>query len=80
MNLNITTTTLLLSLFFFSCDDDSNVVVEPNQPGDGTEFTCDPVGANPDLGEIVNTPLEEGVEVIVKTPTHPGNPGPENLP
>jgi hypothetical protein len=43
-------------------------------------YVCDPEGADPEMGELLNAPLEDDVEVIVKTPQHPGDPGPENLP
>ena len=41
---------------------------------------CDPQGANPEMGELLNAPLADDVELIVKTPQHPGEPGPDNLP
>jgi hypothetical protein len=44
------------------------------------EYTCDPVGANPAVGLLLNAPLDSSVEVIVKDPRHPGDPGPSNLP
>lgn len=44
------------------------------------EFECDPVGANPEVGALLNAPLDADVEVIMKDPQHPGDPGPENLP
>jgi len=41
---------------------------------------CDPQGPNPEQAALFNAPIEDDVEVIDKTPTHPGDPGPENLP
>ncbi len=45
-----------------------------------TVFQCDPKGVNPEMGDLLNAELEQGVEVIVKEPVHPGNPGPIDLP
>ena len=45
-----------------------------------TAFQCDPKGANPEMGDLLNAELDQGVEVIVKEPVHPGNPGPTDLP
>jgi hypothetical protein len=47
---------------------------------DGSDYLCDPVGDNPTVGELLNAPLADDVEVIQKEPQHPGDPGPENLP
>lgn len=41
---------------------------------------CDPVGANPEVGGLLNAPVADDVEVIVKVPQHPGLAGPDNLP
>ena len=41
---------------------------------------CDPIGANPAQGNLFNAPVEADVEVIDKPPTHPGEPGPTDLP
>lgn len=56
-----------------------------NPTGTGTDNTnqapaCDPVGANPAMGALLNKPLAEGVQLVKKKPTHPGNPGPKGLP
>lgn len=41
---------------------------------------CDPT-TNPEAqGRLLNAPLAAEVEVIQKTPQHPGPPGPNNLP
>lgn len=41
---------------------------------------CDPQGPNPEQAALFNAPVEADVEIVQKTPTHPGEPGPENLP
>ena len=41
---------------------------------------CDPLAANVEVGELLNAPVEADVEIITKVPTHPGDPGPLNLP
>lgn len=41
---------------------------------------CDPVGDNPIMNGLLNEPVQADVEVITKTPQHPGDPGPDNLP
>lgn len=41
---------------------------------------CDPAGPLPEVGALYNAPLAADVEVVVKTPQHPGRPGPSNLP
>jgi len=46
----------------------------------GPAYECDPVGDNPAMGELLNAPLDDTVEVIQKTPQHPGDPGPDGLP
>ena len=48
--------------------------------GETEGFVCDPAGANPEMGALLNAPVADDVEVIVKDPQHPGQPGPENLP
>jgi hypothetical protein len=32
------------------------------------------------MGALLNAPVASDVQVIVKTPQHPGDPGPDNLP
>lgn len=49
------------------------------QDSDGNE-ACDPVGANAEMGALLNAPVADDVEVIVKQPQHPGPAGPANLP
>ncbi len=44
------------------------------------DLDCDPQGAIPEVGALLNAPVEDDVEVIVKTPRHPGPPGPTALP
>ena len=41
---------------------------------------CDPEGPNPAQAALFNAPVEADVEIVQKTPKHPGEPGPENLP
>ncbi|MFT4628297.1 MAG: hypothetical protein ACI8PZ_006992 [Myxococcota bacterium] len=45
-----------------------------------SDFVCDPVGADPVMGGLLNAPLEADVEVVWKEPQHPGAPGPADLP
>ncbi len=59
-----------------SIDVDGGVTIDAS----GTEFVCDPEGANPAMGALLNAPLEDGVEVVTKEPQHPGDPGPTDLP
>lgn len=47
--------------------------------GSTTGWQCDPASGTPQ-GQLLNAPLDNGVEVIMKTPSHPGDPGPDNLP
>jgi len=47
---------------------------------DYSQLECDPVGANPEMGALLNADLDSDVEIIVKDPQHPGDPGPLNLP
>ncbi len=62
-------------------DGDSSPVDAAGNSSDGdVAFVCDPVGANPGVGALLNAPLDSDVEVVVKTPQHPGNPGPLDLP
>ena len=70
------------SLLSFACGDDGGQGEADASLGfdADTQFVCDPMGANPAMGALLNTPLETDVEVIVKTPQHPGDPGPTNLP
>ena len=63
-----------------SSDDDPNADETDSGNDDGSDYVCDPMGENPDVGELLNAPLEDDVEVIIKEPQHPGDPGPDNLP
>jgi len=54
--------------------------VTDTSPGEVALFACDPVGANPEMGALLNAALDPEVEVIQKVPQHPGSPGPEDLP
>ena len=63
-----------------AADDVAETEGEEEQETSGGNFECDPVGANPAVGELINAPVADDVEVIVKTPQHPGGPGPDNLP
>ena len=55
-------------------------VTDPTEAPTETAFECDPVGADPVVGELLNAPLDDDVEVIEKVPQHPGDPGPDGLP
>jgi hypothetical protein len=70
---------LLLSLAT-ACGDDSGSGADAGADQDAGAYVCDPVGNNPAQSELFNAPLAEGVEVIDKTPQHPGDPGPADLP
>lgn len=77
--------TLLAGAFAFvaiGCSDDGGGgdIDAGMEPDAGMEYMCDPVGANPDVGALLNAPVDDDVEVIVKQPQHPGEPGPDNLP
>lgn len=41
---------------------------------------CDPVGAFPAQGTLLNAPLKTDVEVLVRAARHPGCAGPGSLP
>jgi len=70
-----------LTLLFATCgDDDGQSTIDASNIVDANGFVCDPVGANAEMGMLLNAPVDSDVEVIVKTPQHPGNPGPNNLP
>lgn len=45
----------------------------------GTGYVCDPADDTPQ-GMLLNAPLDPSVQVINKTPVHPGDPGPDGLP
>jgi len=72
-----------LALTITACDDsESQDTTEDTDGGtdDGGEQACDPVGDQPEQAALFNAPLEPDVEVIQKVPTHPGAPGPSDLP
>ncbi len=76
--------TLAMTLATPACEsggDDETTAGDTDASGE-TEgpAECDPVGATPEVGALLNAPLEADVEVIVKTPQHPGVPGPVGLP
>ena len=48
--------------------------------GDGAAAMCDPVGATPEVGALLNAPVAADVEIIEKVPQHPGAAGPVDLP
>lgn len=80
------TTLFVLPAFLFlaaavasTCaDPDDDDMMGDDDDDDGWE--CDPVGANPEMGMLLNEPLDPAVQVVQKVPQHPGNPGPLNLP
>jgi hypothetical protein len=67
-------------LLLLSCGGTQGGDTADSNPNEGHLFVCDPVGTHPAMGELLNGPLEADVEVIVKTPQHPGAPGPLDLP
>lgn len=71
-------------LSFVACGGDDDGTSEGTDAGPGDDgavgFICDPAGAFPAMGALLNAPVENDVEVIVKEPQHPGDPGPANLP
>ncbi len=77
----------LAGLSLGACGDDDDTGTGTGADADtgstidaAVEYVCDPVGATPDQGELFNAPVDDDVEVIVKTPQHPGFPGPTDLP
>ncbi|TPV95144.1 MAG: hypothetical protein B7733_11545 [Myxococcales bacterium FL481] len=77
-----------LALSATSCGDDSD---DPDEMGDDDDaagddddaggWVCDEVGAHPEMGALLNAPVDPAqVEIIVKVYQHPGNPGPLELP
>ncbi len=74
----------LLSTGLTGCDDDTTEAETDAADTDAGETAaddmCDPIGANPAQGNLFNAPVEADVEVIDKPPTHPGEPGPTDLP
>ncbi|MBX2803831.1 MAG: hypothetical protein KTR31_39510 [Myxococcales bacterium] len=82
--MNRITTILAVIAFSAGCngpETDTDTTTTDVDTGTPTEqWECDPVGANPEMGGLLNAPLEDDVEVIDKTPAHPGDPGPVGLP
>ena len=72
---------LLLLGALAACDGDDGT--DPPDSGarmdSGMQETCDP-NAGPEHVQLLNAELEDGVEVVKKTPRHPGEPGPQGLP
>ena len=71
-----------LALAMGGCDDpetDDTTGDTDGDTGDGGD-ACDPVGAQPEQAALFNAPLAADVEAIQKVPTHPGAPGPSDLP
>lgn len=62
-----------------SCGGDDDSPTTPRADA-SVAFVCDPVGSNAEMSALLNAELDQGVEVIEKTPTHPGDPGPLDLP
>lgn len=60
--------------------DDDDPMGDPPDADPGSTYTCDPMGSNPAMGELLNAPVDSDVTVVMKTPQHPGDPGPEGLP
>lgn len=75
---------LLASATVVGCDDSSSPAdtdgETDGQDTDDVGPACDPVGAQPEQAALFNAPLADDVEVVQKTPTHPGDPGPDALP
>jgi len=72
-----------LALAIAGCDDSDPQETAGDTDGDtddGGGEECDPVGSQPEQAALFNAPLEADVEVIQKVPTHPGAPGPSDLP
>ena len=71
------------ALALAACDGGSDGAADTDadtEGGSGGVDECDPVGAQPEQAALFNAPVEADVEVIQKAPTHPGEPGPDNLP
>ncbi|MBA3393167.1 MAG: hypothetical protein H0T89_11005 [Deltaproteobacteria bacterium] len=71
------------TLMAAACGDDANTptdaaTIDAVDAAEGC--ICDPVGAFPQQGALLNAPLKTDVEVLVRQPRHPGCAGPKNLP
>ena len=76
-------TALASSSMLIACGDDGQSPddADAGKTDDaGTAFVCDPKGANSEVGDLLNAPLESDIEIIVKEAQHPGDPGPTDLP
>lgn len=68
-----------------ACGDDGNNPAPDAEMGDAAPdafggCVCDPVGAFPAQGTLLNAPLKTDVEVLVRATRHPGCAGPGSLP
>jgi hypothetical protein len=73
---------LMGALSLAACDGDDDGTNNPDsgvRPDSGMQAVCDPNEGPPHV-QLLNAPLAQGVEVVKKTPRHPGEPGPEGLP
>ncbi|MEM9459161.1 MAG: hypothetical protein AAGF11_33590 [Myxococcota bacterium] len=78
------TRTMVLAVFMAltpACNDDPAPAEGQDSDGEDSEGEqCDPEGADAQMGMLLNAPVAADVEVIVKTPQHPGPAGPRDLP
>ncbi len=69
-----------LVLTLTGCPPDGNPSSDDSDDGDSDGAVCDPMGADPQMGALLNAPVADDVEVIQKQPQHPGPAGPDDLP
>ena len=69
---------LLGTALIGGCDGDDDDT-STRRDGGVSSYVCDPATDTP-RGMLLNAPLDPEVQVIQKTPTHPGDPGPDGLP
>lgn len=72
-----------LALCLVNCENDDPAASDDEtgaDDGSGDGGVCDPVGSTPEVGALLNAPVAADVEVIQKTPQHPGLAGPTDLP
>jgi hypothetical protein len=71
-------------LLLASCGDDGGKTADAgvidSAPDDAEGCVCDPVGAFPMQGTLLNATLTNDVQVIVREVRHPGCAGPTDLP
>lgn len=69
-------------LMLAACGDDNAATADASvdTPSDAEGCVCDPVGAFPMQGTLLNATLTSDVQVITREPRHPGCAGPEDLP